>query len=291
MLPTEFRSNYGWLFRIIDSNDPSRKGSLAFGSHWHHEIEIVVMRHGHCDAYLNSDLYKIDDDCLFISFPDQTHSYLENSTEGQDYYIIMLSPSAVPQFEEKYKGLIPQNPLLKDLSSHKTITSLLDMIYNATIEENLKNTELLQGLLYAFFGALKQETEFVPESKNFNKTLNRVIHYCSLNYKNDISLSQMSEDLGISAPHLSRLFVKKMQVNFNTYINILRISEAQRLLVSTSQSIQKIGERVGFSCIRSFNRAFAKITEVTPTEYRKNLNKGSEKKKKARSNGDTKEKS
>ena len=79
----------------------------------------------------------------------------------------------------------------------------------------------------------------------------------------------MAAALNVSAQHLSSLFVKKLNVNFVSYIQSLRVSEAMRLLSQTDDSIQDIATAVGFSCVRSFDRAFMKIEGISPSKYRK----------------------
>ena len=79
----------------------------------------------------------------------------------------------------------------------------------------------------------------------------------------------MSKDLGISAPHLSSLFVKKLDMNFVSYLQSLRVSEAMLLLTQTDDPIQSIAKSVGFSCTRSFDRAFMNIEGISPSKYRK----------------------
>ena len=61
---------------------------------------------------------------------------------------------------------------------------------------------------------------------------------------------------------------RKLNQNFNEYINNLRIAEACNLLRETNIKIADISEDVGFGTIRSFNRAFKQITGISPAVYR-----------------------
>ena len=270
MLPTEFQPRREW-FRIIDSNQACRKHSLACGSHWHNEIEIVVMRKGQSNGFINSEKYPIGDDSLFVVFPGQIHSYMDDHFNIQDYYVLIFSPSFIPQFEEKFKDLIPEAPSLSGLSDHSFLSSVLEIIHNIAFADVIENMEALQGLLYAFFGELRHLMPFTENIRNENNTVKKLIRYCSLHYKEDVSLTKMANDLNLSAPHLSSLFINKLKINFHSYIRLLRVSEAQRLLVETDLPVKEIAEAVGFSCVRTFDRSFMKITGIPPTKYRKNL--------------------
>ena len=51
-------------------------------------------------------------------------------------------------------------------------------------------------------------------------------------------------------------------------IDILRVNNAKFQLLSTTDNIDAIAERVGFDSVRSFYRVFQKLTGVTPGDYR-----------------------
>ncbi len=58
--------------------------------------------------------------------------------------------------------------------------------------------------------------------------------------------------------------------NFFEYINQHRIEESKQLLADkTSQSIADIALAVGFGSLSVFNSNFKKLTDMTPTQYRK----------------------
>ncbi|HNV47732.1 MAG TPA: helix-turn-helix transcriptional regulator, partial [Spirochaetota bacterium] len=52
------------------------------------------------------------------------------------------------------------------------------------------------------------------------------------------------------------------------YVNELRVRDAAAMLDGTSENIIDIAFAVGFESLRTFNRAFLKVMNVTPTEYR-----------------------
>ena len=57
-------------------------------------------------------------------------------------------------------------------------------------------------------------------------------------------------------------------MSFNNCINTFRINKSCDLLGETDKKISEISEEVGFGSIRTFNRAFMEIMNLTPLEYR-----------------------
>lgn len=84
-----------------------------------------------------------------------------------------------------------------------------------------------------------------------------------------LSLTQVSDQLGINSSFLSRIFREETGENFLDYLTRIRISEAQRLLLQTDESVQTIAQQVGYLHAASFIRVFKKATGFTPGDYRK----------------------
>ena len=79
--------------------------------------------------------------------------------------------------------------------------------------------------------------------------------------------------LSVPQHHLSQILNEKLNQNFFDFVNNYRIQEAKKLLVSPDGgllTILAIAEEVGFNSKSAFNNAFKKVTNTTPSEFRKN---------------------
>ncbi len=85
-----------------------------------------------------------------------------------------------------------------------------------------------------------------------------------------ISVQSLSTLLGIQNHQLSRILKDYLGCNFRSYINRLRLTEAQRLLAEEPElTILDVAYTVGFNSKSAFNSAFVKETGETPSNYRK----------------------
>lgn len=85
-------------------------------------------------------------------------------------------------------------------------------------------------------------------------------------------ISMLSDAVSIPVYHISQTINNRFQKNFNEFINSYRIDEAQRKLSDPGHSqtpILHIAYEVGFNSKSTFNNAFKKNTNMTPTQYRK----------------------
>ena len=97
---------------------------------------------------------------------------------------------------------------------------------------------------------------------------------CVTTYLNDhlgcvLTLQQICDDLGISAPTLKRLLKNTHGISPMAYFSELKIEEAKRLIADTALNITEVAERLGFSSVHHFSGTFKKKTGMSPTEYKK----------------------
>jgi len=89
-----------------------------------------------------------------------------------------------------------------------------------------------------------------------------------------LSLDKLARQLSISGKQLSQLINENAGNNFNDFINKYRIEEAQNLIKNGGEqqsNILEIAYQVGFNSKSTFNTAFKKFTNSTPSEYRRRL--------------------
>jgi AraC-like DNA-binding protein len=90
--------------------------------------------------------------------------------------------------------------------------------------------------------------------------------------QNNLTLQSLAGLLSISTHHLSQIINEKCSQNFFEFVNGYRIEEAKTLLLDSNKnylSVAAIGFEAGFNSISSFNTVFKKITNKTPSQFRK----------------------
>jgi AraC-like DNA-binding protein len=107
--------------------------------------------------------------------------------------------------------------------------------------------------------------------------LNELTSYMQTNkpyLEGELVLSELAQQLGISANYLSQVINEQLEVNFYDFINGYRVEEAKQLMVSAGQeklNILSIALDSGFNSKSAFYTAFKKVTSMTPGQYRKTL--------------------
>ena len=119
----------------------------------------------------------------------------------------------------------------------------------------------------------KYETsKLTPEqSARYLRRLTHAMETDKVYTDGNLTLQKLSARLSIPAQHLSQVVNEQLNQTILDFINMYRIEEVKRRLVSPEMehmSILAIAEGVGFNSKSSFNAVFKKYTNLTPSEFR-----------------------
>jgi AraC-like DNA-binding protein len=120
-----------------------------------------------------------------------------------------------------------------------------------------KIVEQVSGKIFSFRGlrhalALRKAERFIRE-----------------NYARKLSLKEIADASGLSAPYFSTIFKDEMGENLSGYLNRLRVEKACTMLKETGDSISEISSICGFEDQGWFSKIFKTYTGVSPCKYRK----------------------
>ena len=108
--------------------------------------------------------------------------------------------------------------------------------------------------------------------KHDKEFMNKAIEYLFHNLDNETyNQDSLSQDLAISRVQLYRKIKKLTDRTPADFIRSFRLQEAEKLLRTTSKTVQEIMTDCGFRNKAHFYREFAKLYHATPKEYRKTI--------------------
>ncbi|HJY11717.1 MAG TPA: AraC family transcriptional regulator, partial [Flavobacterium sp.] len=141
-----------------------------------------------------------------------------------------------------------------------------------------KGFEVVMGLIEILFLLSKSkdlryinDDSYVSVSdENKNDRLAAVFQYVKSNYKEEISLDEISKIANLTPTSFCRMFKAKTKKPFVEYLNEIRVSNACKYLIETDLGISEIAYECGYKTASNFNKLFKKLTGTTPKEYRRN---------------------
>lgn len=89
--------------------------------------------------------------------------------------------------------------------------------------------------------------------------------------KTGVNIEEMSQHLKIGRTTLSTFINNEEGMNFNMWINTLRIEESKKILIELPDyNLAQIAEMVGYSESSNFSRQFKQVAKVSPSVWRQN---------------------
>lgn len=101
--------------------------------------------------------------------------------------------------------------------------------------------------------------------------VDEVLYYIHHNYSENLKLETIAPLFGYNSSYLGKVFSKKLGINFNAYVDQIRIEEAKHLLEQNQLKVYAIAQQVGYSNVDYFHKKFKKYVGTSPAEYRKNF--------------------
>lgn len=87
-----------------------------------------------------------------------------------------------------------------------------------------------------------------------------------------LTIIQLSKIIGINRTYLSNHINSTYGLNFNLWVNHLRIEEAKQLIKqSPKRNLSEIAEQIGFTDLAHFSKQFKLQEGVSPSEWRKKM--------------------
>ena len=162
----------------------------------------------------------------------------------------------------------PVNPVILSQEVHPDVNYALRsmLVYPAASQGHVLHQAFIQIILARTLPLF----EMIDKSSvGSNDIIYQTVSYIAAHYTEELTLSKMAHDFGISQCSLSRVFSGTFHTNFNRYLNEARLDYACSLLLHSDHTILDICIRAGFDSQRTFNRVFQERYHMSPREYRK----------------------
>lgn len=162
----------------------------------------------------------------------------------------------------------PVNPVILAQEVHPDVNYALRsmLVYPAASQGHVLHQAFIQIILARTLPLF----EMIDKSSvGSNDIIYQTVSYIAAHYTEELTLSKMAHDLGISQSSLSRVFSSTFHTNFNRYLNEARLDYVCSLLLHSDHTILDICIRAGFDSQRTFNRVFQERYHMSPREYRK----------------------
>jgi AraC-like DNA-binding protein len=250
--------------------------------HFHPEIELVYVNKGkgkrhignHISYFNNSQLVLIGSNLPHVGYLDRlttngSETLIQFKPEflGSDFFKIPEMIAIEAMFERAKKGIrfnieIKQRigakiEKLVELDGVNRITSFLEILNDLATTDDYT---LLNANGFAF--------ETIPQDSD---KIEIIYKHINENFKEHISLDQISELVSMTVPAFCRYFKKSTGKTFTKLVNEYRIVHATKLLAESNMSIADVSFECGFNNFSHFNKLFKNFAGKSASKYRSEM--------------------
>lgn len=258
----------------------SRFPNYEMESHWHDDVEFLIVQSGKLIACINGESVEVHpDEGLFINSR-QMHYVHSGGKFESEFIVVRFHPVLLCSTNEIENHFVlpvienenfPYQVLSPEVAWERSVLDSLLRIYYMRYE-----TTMMLGAQGQFFSIWEQIFLHLGKApaKNRESTpqltqLKNMISYIAANYHGKITLDDIRLSGNVGKTSCCQIFQKYLNQTPINYLTVFRLRKGAELLTKTDMPIVDIAYEVGFSGASYFAEAFKKHMGEMPSEYRK----------------------
>jgi AraC-like DNA-binding protein len=239
---------------------------IKYKPHIHEQIEILYVFKVGQHINIGGRDFEVKEHEAAIIFPDIVHTYYRNEQRGTDQMLVICS-------QKLFNGVFPD---LNRFYSEDPIITELDDTVRLAFKELSECSEFSERLAWTILilSRLIKHIKLNRKSKGnepIESLTQKIVTYIGRNFREDITLDQLASEFSVSKFYISHTFSEKIKISLPNYLALIRAEYAAGLIRTTNDSITNICANSGFSSQSTFNRAFKRLYNMTPREYKNNI--------------------
>lgn len=275
--PREFGKETEFLIQSAPANTISCRANL------HNAIELLYVKQGSYTVTLDGSDHTIFPGDLILFCSNTPHHAVSGGEYENSYYVIKIPPAflmelsgldKMAEYIMRFATNRPENKFLwrkSELEGTRILAAL-----NALIAEFELKEYAYEAAIKLKIGSLLLEImrECPPEAQGKHHEVAALVYsamnYVRAHYSEDVNEEELAKSLGVSYSYFSRSFKQITGMSFKKYLNRIRTTRAERLLITTQKSVTEVATDCGYNNVSYFINVYRSIKGKTPYETKKN---------------------
>ncbi len=233
-------------------------------------IHFILSGHGIYSAGGNT--YTLDPGQMFLIYPDEPIIYFADEKAPWTYAWIGFKGLKTDSIL-KNCGFSP-NRLVLPAPAPDVFMGFFDEFF-AHVALNFPNELYRESILLKLLAILADHHTHLVLQDTHNQTshsdnayINLAIDYIGKMYMQNIKVTDIADNIGITRSHLNYIFQNELHISIQRFLMEFRMQKAANFLISTTMSIKEIANQVGYSDQLAFSKAFKNKFGMSPKSYR-----------------------
>ncbi|MET3857424.1 helix-turn-helix domain-containing protein [Rhizobium sp. OAE497] len=251
--------------------------------HWHAQVEVNYVMRGTVHYRMSDHQFslKAGEMCLF--WGGQPHQMDESSDDSiyagahlpLVYFFRMRLPVAISSQLMRGATMLTSATDAADNENfarwHRYATSGDPAKSQHAVDELLLRIERILLEPYSMIGLGADLAENDPPYAQSSRNVARMCDFIAANFMEDIDTIDIARAADLHPKYAMNLFKKSTGMTLSKYVNLLRLSRAQAMLMSEEANVLQVAMDSGFGSISAFNKSFRHIAGMSPSDFRRDL--------------------
>ncbi len=236
--------------------------------HTHDICEILFLKSGNVSGIIDAKTYKLSKNCLIIFRARVPHKILVHDNTDYERYCVVFDENALAN---RILFKFPKDLDVINLNGNNRMIELFnkfDYYYENFAGDDLKllMTNLVEEILFNL--SITNSHDSSSHLVTTHPLIMHAIDYINTHFAEDIKIEDICKQLYITKSHLHHLFIKNLQISPKKFINIKRLSKAQRLIRSGENPVN-VYMHCGFRDYVTFFRNYNAYFGYNPSQENK----------------------
>jgi AraC-like DNA-binding protein len=250
--------------------------------HWHAQVEVNFVFRGTMEYHMHGHAVALEagDVCLF--WGGLPHQVVDTSA---DAYFVAIHLPLVHFFRLRLDSAMSHKLMLgatllsgrPDGTDHASFERWADYIRSDdparrehAVDELLLRIERLRFEPHQLIepAGLEDGPAEPIDMQSFHN-IGQICAFITANFREDIDSVDIASSAAIHPKYAMSVFKKSTGMTLNEYVNLLRLSYAQALLLRGDGNVLRVAMESGFGSLSAFNKSFRKIAGKSPSDYRR----------------------
>lgn len=245
--------------------------------HFHNGYELIFVTNGNVMIEIDGVPHKAKSSTIILLNPFEQHKITDES-DNYERIILVLNPNILEQnISPRLISMLKCRPqgfshvINLEKSNFASICAILDNISNELKLDDLFKEQYLLNCVYNMLILMYREEKIISD---YSPSMVKAQIYIDENYFQINSIEDVAKKFCVSLPHFSRSFKSYSGYPPVEYLKNTRLYHAQQLLLYSDYNINEIGNKVGFKDTNNFIRQFKNKFNMSPMNFRKEMNAG-----------------
>jgi AraC-like DNA-binding protein len=251
--------------------------------HWHAQVEVNYVMRGTVHYRMNDHEFTLTAGEMCLFWGGQPHQMVESSDDS------LYAGAHLPlvHFFRMRLPVVISSQLMRGATM---LTSATDAADNenfarwhryANSGDPAKSQHAVHELLlrierillepYSMIGQAGRLTETDTPYAQSSRNVARMCDFIAANFMEDIDTIDIARAADLHPKYAMNLFKKSTGMTLSKYVNLLRLSRAQAMLMSEEANVLQVAMDSGFGSISAFNKSFRHIAGMSPSDFRRDL--------------------